>query len=128
MKRCTPVLMVEEIDAVLPFWVDRLGFEQTTEVPHDGRLGFVILKHGAVEIMYQSRASVAADVAPIAEAPMGGTFLFIEVEDLDAVARRLEGIEAVVPRRTTFYGADELVVREPAGNYVTFAQFGGQAA
>jgi len=29
----------------------------------------------------------------------------------------------VIPRRTTFYGADELIVREPGGNVVTFAQF-----
>ena len=49
--------------------------------------------------------------------------LFIEVEDLDAVERALEGVEPVVPRRKTFYGADELIVREPAGNVVTFAQF-----
>ena len=54
---------------------------------------------------------------------MKGTFLFIVVDDLDAIARALEGITPVVPRRKTFYGADELIVREPAGNAVTFAQF-----
>ena len=54
---------------------------------------------------------------------MKGTFLFISVEDLDEIERALEGIEPVVPRRTTFYGADELIVKEPAGNVVTFAQF-----
>lgn len=124
MKRLTPVLYVEEIEPALPFWIDRLGFEKTAEVPEGDRLGFVILKKGGVEVMYQTRASVQGDIPSLADTPMGGALLFIEVEDLDAVARALEGIPPVVPRRTTFYGADELIVREPAGNVVTFARFG----
>lgn len=125
MKKLTPVLYVDEIESALTFWVDRLGFEKTMEVPHGGRLGFVGLQKGAVEIMYQTRESVAADVPSLAESPTGGTFLFIEVEDVDAVEKALEGVEPVIPRRKTFYGADELVVREPGGNVITFAQMGG---
>jgi uncharacterized glyoxalase superfamily protein PhnB len=124
MKKLTPVLFVEEIESALSFWIDRLGFEKTTEVPEGDRLGFVILKRDAVEIMYQTRESVQHDLPQLADAPMKGSFLFIEVDDLDAVVRALEGITPVVPRRKTFYGADELIVREPAGNAVTFAQFG----
>lgn len=124
MKRLTPVLYVEEIEPALPFWVDRLGFTKTAEVPEGDHLGFVILQNGGVEIMYQTRRSVENDIPPLADSPMGGSFLFIEVEDLDAVERSLEGITPVVPRRQTFYGADELIVREPAGNVVTFARFG----
>ncbi|HYC52358.1 MAG TPA: VOC family protein [Gemmatimonadaceae bacterium] len=122
-KRCTVVLMVDAIEPVLDFWVTRLGFEKTTEVPHEDRLGFVILARDGVEIMYQTKASVAADIAPLAQSPQRGTFLFIEVADLDDVEKRLRGIAPIVPRRTTFYGAQELIVREPAGNAVTFAQF-----
>lgn len=123
MKQLTPVLYVEEIEPVLPFWTERLGFEKTTEVPEGDRLGFVILQKGPVQIMYQTRASVESDVPELADSPMRGTFLFITVDDLDAIERALEGIEPVVPRRQTFYGADELIVREPAGNVVTFARF-----
>ncbi|MFL5537995.1 MAG: VOC family protein [Longimicrobiaceae bacterium] len=125
MKKLTPVLNVETIEPVLPFWVDRLGCEKTAEVPHDDALGFVILKHGEVEIMYQTQASIEADLGSQARIPLGGTSLFIEVEDLDDVERRLDGIPHVIPRRKTFYGADEIVVREPAGNLVIFAHFGG---
>lgn len=123
MKKLTPVLCVEEIEPALPFWVDRLGFEKTTEMPHGDRLGFVILQKGGVEIMYQSRESVQADVPEAAGMPAGGSMLFVQVDDLDAVERALEGIEPVTPRRTTFYGSEELIVREPAGNVVNFAQF-----
>lgn len=125
MRKLTPVLYVEEIEPVLGFWTDRLGFERTVEVPEGDRLGFVILARGGVEVMYQTRASVEADVPALADTPMRGSLLFIEVEDLDEVARALDGVEHVIPRRTTFYGAEEIIVREPAGNVVTFARFGG---
>ncbi len=128
MKRLTPVLYVEEIESALPFWEERLGFKRTAEVPEGDTLGFVILENGPVQIMYQTRASVAGDVPQLESSPMGGTFLFIEVEDVGKIEQALAGIEPVVPRRQTFYGADELIVREPAGNVVTFAQFAEQPA
>lgn len=124
MKKLTPVLYVEEIEPCLPFWVDRLGFEKIAEVPEGDRLGFVILTKGGVEIMYQTRESVQKDMPALVDTPMGGALLFIEVDDLDAVERALEGADVVFPRRTTFYGAQEIGVREPGGNAVTFAQFG----
>ena len=124
MNKLTPVLYVESIESALPFWVDRLGFEVTAKVPEGDRLGFVILQKGNVEVMYQTIESVKQDVPELADSPLRGSFLFIQVDDLDAVEKALEGIAPVVPRRKTFYGADELIMREPAGNVVTFAQFG----
>jgi hypothetical protein len=122
VKKVTPLLFVEEIESCLGFW-EKLGFTRGPEVPHGDKLGFVILQQGDVEIMYQTRASVSEDVPELGNAPMKGTFLFIEVADLDAVEQALSGITPVVPRRKTFYGSDELIVKEPAGNAVTFAQF-----
>ena len=122
-NRLTPVLMVEAIEPCLPFWIDRLGFEKTAEVPHGDSLGFAILNRDNVEVMYQTRQSVQDDIAPLASSPMKGSFLFIGVEDLNAIEQALSGIEPVVPRRKTFYGADELIVKEPGGNVVTFAEF-----
>jgi hypothetical protein len=48
--------------------------------------------------------------------------LFIEVGNIDEVERALEGIEQVIPRRRTFYGMDEVIVRDPGGYVVVFAQ------
>jgi catechol 2,3-dioxygenase-like lactoylglutathione lyase family enzyme len=125
MKKLTPILYVDRIEPAIPFWVDRLGFERGAEVPHEDHLGFLILEKDGVEVMYQSRASVQADAPALAERmPMEGSFLFIEVDDLDAVERALADVERVVPRRQTPYGAQEIYVREPAGNLVGFAQFG----
>jgi hypothetical protein len=115
----TANLIVESIEACLPFWVDRLGFEKSVEVPHEGALGFVILKRGSTELMLQTRASLAADIAPLAEGPHHTT-LYITVEDLAPIRKALSGYPLVVPERTTFYGAHELIVRDPAGNGVCF--------
>ena len=124
MKKLTPVLMVDAIEPVLSFWVDRLGFDKKLEIPHWEALGYVILERYAIEVMYQSVASVRADVAPVADTPVGASFLFFEVADLDEIEQALDGIAPVVPRRRTFYGSEELIVRDPAGNVVTFAEFG----
>ena len=60
-KKLSPVLVVERIEPCLPFW-QRLGFEKTVEVPYEGALGFAILACDGIEVMYQSVASVKADV------------------------------------------------------------------
>jgi hypothetical protein len=123
VKKLTPVLYVDAIEPCLDFWT-RLGFEKTAEVPQGDKLGFVILKKDDVEVMYQTRASVANDIPALKDAPVKGSFLFIEVDDINAIDTLLAGKDYVIPRRTTFYGADEVIVREPAGNVVAFAQFG----
>jgi hypothetical protein len=122
MKKLTPVIMVEAIEPCLPFWV-RLGFTKTAEVPDGDRLGFVILAKDSVEVMYQTHESVEKDAPGLVPRAHGhGAALFIEVSDVASVERALEGVEVVVPRRQTFYGMDEIGVREPGGHIVMFAQ------
>ena len=124
VKKLSPVIFVEEVEPCVAFWVDRLGFTLTLQVPHGERLGFAAVASGAVEIMYQSRASIAADIPVLAEGPFArtGSALFLEVERLDPVLRRLDGVEVVVPERRTFYGAREVFVRAPCGTVVGFAE------
>ncbi|MDQ2669933.1 MAG: hypothetical protein M3Y31_04815 [Gemmatimonadota bacterium] len=121
IRKVTPVLVVDAIEPALPFWVDRMGFEKTVELPEGDALGFVILVKDGVEIMYQTRASLRSDVPSLADAP-AATSLFVEVSDIEAVARAVQGLEVVVPRRKTFYGMDEIGVREPGGHLIVFAQ------
>ena len=124
VKKLTPVLIVDEIEPCLPFWVDRLGFAKVVEVPEGTKLGFVILSKDAVEVMYQTRESVEKDIPALVPARFAGRpiTLFIEVSDVDAIERALAGLEVIVPRRKTFYGMEEVGVREPGGNPVIFAQ------
>lgn len=123
MKKLTPNLIVNKIEDSLPFWVDRLGFEKTVEVPEGKHLGFVILQRGGVELMLQSRASLAKDVAAIADAAYRSV-LYIEVADLAPIREALSGWPTAAAERTTPYGAREIIVRDPDGNSVFFAQHG----
>ena len=123
-QKLTPVLVVDAIEPCLSFWLDRLGFTPGAQVPgDDGALGFAALERDAVEVMYQTRASVAAEGEQFARMYEGHSVaLFIEVGDIDAIDRALAAVERVKPRHTTFYGTTELYVKEPGGNVVGFAQ------
>ena len=125
LKQLTPVLIVEAVEPCLKFWVDRLGFAVTNEVPGpDGKLIFASVQLGPVEIMYQTRASVVDERPGAAKDLMGHSVaLFITVDDLDRVEKSLAGAPVVKPRHKTFYGSTEMYVREPGGNTVGFAQF-----
>ncbi len=126
VQSISPVLPVAAIEPVLPFW-RALGFTALVEVPHGDALGFVLLSDGRNQLMYQTYDSIADDVPALAEAARAGpTFLFVKVDDLDAVEAATAGAPVVFARRQTFYGATEIGLREPGGHYVTFAQFAAQ--
>ena len=126
LKQLSPVLIVDQVEPCLGFWTDRFGFTLENKVPGpDGKLVFASVKKDGIEVMYQSRASAAADLPEAAKDLHGhSTALFLTVEDLDAVEKALAGAPVLKPRHKTFYGSTEIYVKEPGGNTVGFAQFG----
>lgn len=123
VKRITPVLFADAIEPCLLFWMDRLGFNKTLEVPDGDRLGFAILQKNGVELMYQSFASGEKDVPGLAEAMRAGsTFLYVEVDRLDDVMTAMRAANLVLPLRTTSYGAKEIGIKDPAGHVIVFAE------
>ncbi|MBZ5684223.1 MAG: VOC family protein [Acidobacteriia bacterium] len=124
VKKITPVLFVEDVEPCVKFWVSRFGFEKTAEVPDGDHLAFVMLQKGNVELMYQSYASADKDVAAISQVVRKGpTFLYVEVDNLEETINAVKGAELVMPKRKTFYGSTEIGIRDPAGHFVTFAEF-----
>ena len=120
--KITPMLYVDRIEPCLAFWVDRLGFEKTVGVPEGDHLGFVILQHSGAEVMLQTVEGAQKDTGEAAAfASRSKAALFIEVDDFDAIVRKTEGVEVIVPTRDTFYGMREITVREPGGNLLCFA-------
>ena len=120
--KLTPVLVVDEIERSLPFWVDRMGFKKTVDVPDGDRLAFAILARDGAEIMLQTMESVRKDEPKFAEtAGSRVTALFIEVENFDEIRKQLSGYPVAMAERTTFYGMREVGVFEPSGNIVVFA-------
>ena len=125
LKHLSPVLVVERVEPSVAFWVERFGFTAENQVPGpDGTIVFASVKRGDIEVMYQTRASVVADLpGPASVVPGTSAVLFITVEQLDPVEQALAGAPVVKPRHQTFYGSTELYVREPGGHMVGFAQF-----
>jgi len=129
VKRITPVLLVNEIEPQIPFWVGQLGFTKTIEVPDGNRLGFVAFQKGTTEVMYQTYSSVEKDAPQpmAADARKGPTYLYMEVDDLDEVLAATKDKKIVMPLRTAFYGMREFAIQDPAGHFITFAQPVGAA-
>jgi uncharacterized glyoxalase superfamily protein PhnB len=117
--KITPVLIVDKVETSLKFWIGRMGFEKTVEVPAEDGMAFAILVKDGAELMLQSLASVERDEPKFAKP--AASSLFIEVEDLEDVKKRLEGYPIAMPERTTFYGMKEVGVFEPGGHTVIFA-------
>lgn len=128
VKRITPVLFVQDVEPCVKFWVERFGFHTTAEVPDGDKLAFAMLQKGNVEVMYQSYASADKDVGTTISQVVrkGPTFLYVEVENLEETIRAANGAEVVMPKRKTFYGSTEVGVKDPAGHWVTFAEFDQQ--
>jgi uncharacterized glyoxalase superfamily protein PhnB len=123
-RSAAPVLVVPAVEPSLAFWEDRLGFTRVTDVPHGDALGFAMLVKDGVEVMLQSEASVRDDMAAAINDRVSGTStaFYVRVNDLDAVIAALGDYPIALPRRMTFYGADEIGVYEPGGHFIVFAK------
>jgi uncharacterized glyoxalase superfamily protein PhnB len=119
--KITPILFVDAIEPSLEFWVGRLGFEKVAEVPEGDKLGFIILKKGDSEIMFQTRESIKKDSAASPAILSMTSCLYIEVDSFPEALDRIKGAEVLVPQRDTFYGMREIYVLEPGGQIVGFA-------
>ena len=123
VTKTTPILCVASIEESLPFWTKILGYEKTIEVPHGGKLGFVILQKNESEIMLQTHPSMVDDLPEVAKhIKVGSICLYSEVDSLDKTLLALKTVKPLVPPRTTSYGAKEVFVRDPDGNVLGFAE------
>ena len=125
IKKITPILFAAEIEPCIQFWTVRMGFQKTVEVPEGDRLGFAIVEKDGVELMYQSYLSVEKDNPQTAEGvKKGPAFLYVDVDDLNHALAAARDADMFMPVRSTFYGAREFGIKDPAGHYVIFAQQG----
>lgn len=123
IQQLTPNLPVEAIEPSAEFFA-KVGFEVAVRVPEEGPMGFAILVNGNQQVMYQTKESLTED-SPVfgAASDVGPVMLYITVEDVKAVAEKLDGYEVAMDWRETFYGATEISYKEPGGHLVTFAAF-----
>src|SRR5579872_2424871 len=95
LKRLTPNLYTDDVASCANFWTERMDFEKTVEVPEEHGLAFVALQSGDIELMYGSYAGLDREVGGSYQRGTG--FLFIEVDDLDAVLSAMNGVPIISP-------------------------------
>jgi catechol 2,3-dioxygenase-like lactoylglutathione lyase family enzyme len=122
-RRLSSVLLVERIEPCLQFWVDRLGFEVRLKIDGEDHMEFVALGHGDAEIMYRTRDSVNQDTPGLVEGEhhLPWVVIYLEVNDLDELLPKLDGVEVVVPLRDTILGTREIFFREPSGRILALS-------
>jgi uncharacterized glyoxalase superfamily protein PhnB len=126
INKSTPILHVEAVEPGLKFWTERFGFQTTIQVPEGDHVGFAALDNGTVELMYQTYEGMK-NAGPLAEAAaQGPSFIFMEVSDIQTIKKALQQTEIVQDIHETFYGAQEIVAKEPGGHYVIFSQLPAQ--
>ena len=124
-RKMQSVLLVDRIEPCLDFWVETLGFEVRVQVPVEGEdhLEFVSLGRDDVEVLYRTRDSLHDDAPGLVDnhEHQPWVVMYLEVDDLDELLPRLEGVETVVPIRETIFGTREVFVREPSGRILAIA-------
>ncbi len=123
LKKVTPLLIVDRIEPSLPLY-EKLGYARTVEVPHAGKLGFVILSGKLGEIMLQTTASLKDDAADVA-ARAKGSLLYCDVDSLRAAREAVKaagGCEILIEERETPYGARETWFVDPSGHVIGLAE------
>ena len=124
INRSTPIFHVKSVEPSIKFWTERCGFKVTIQVPEGDHIGFAALENGSVELMYQTYQGMKTDPAnPLAsEVEKGPSIVFMEVSDINAVIAAMKGAEIAQGLHETFYGAKEIIVKEPGGHFVIFSQ------
>jgi uncharacterized glyoxalase superfamily protein PhnB len=124
INRSTTIFHVKSVEPSVKFWTERFGFKVTIQVPEGDHIGFAALENGSVELMYQTYEGMKDDPSnPLADAvEKGPSFIFMEVQDINAVIAALKGADIVQGLHETFYGSKEVVAKEPGGHFVIFSQ------
>ncbi len=125
ITKTTPIYIYDDIAPAVAFWERSFGFKKIVEVPHENEPGFVLLSNGEREIMFQSIPSLQADVPKVAAlVKSGGIVLYCDVDSLEEAIRTIPAANILVPKRRTFYGADEVFFQDSSGAVVAFSQHG----
>jgi len=131
----TPNLMSENVNESVIFYRDRLGFRFLAGVLSQGDamteafnptapLQWAMLGRDGALLMFQLRASMAREYAPLSDVPLGASAsVYIEVADLDALLAGLgEEVETLLPDHVTFYGMREMWIQDNNGYILALAQ------
>lgn len=119
--------MVENVDATLEWYKSTLGAQEIVKIPYTknpSQSQWALVRCGAVELMFQLRASLEEETAILKGISIGGSFtLFIEVENILELHKSLMNkAEVVQEMHHTFYGSQEFAIKDCNGYVLAFSQ------
>ncbi|MBW7992722.1 MAG: bleomycin resistance family protein [Planctomycetes bacterium] len=133
-KKLTTNMMVENVNSTVDFYGDVLGFEFVMGVPENSQeivaarhnnqpLSFAIMKCGNVEMMFQTKKSMAEEIPKFSGIQIGGSMTFyIDVEDVKGLYAKLKDkVTIIKDMHATFYGKQEFYIRDCNGYILTFS-------
>jgi uncharacterized glyoxalase superfamily protein PhnB len=113
-----PMIVVNSVDTIRNFYVDRLGFTHVMGmVGKDGQLDFCTVVMGEARIMF-----MRAPVETPAVAGKQPVEIYLEVADVDALHRRLagNGVTITDPLTVQWWGDRTVKVLDPNGYEIWF--------
>ena len=123
IQTMTPNLMVKDVNKSIDFYGGVLGFELIATVPDSGTFDWAWMKHGTVELMFQTMPSLVKDLPEFKGKPIGATqTLYTKVTDAKKFHGQIKDkANVVLGLKTTFYGMEEFSIKDPDGYLITFA-------
>jgi catechol 2,3-dioxygenase-like lactoylglutathione lyase family enzyme len=111
--------IVHDVDAAIPFYTERLGFEVEM---HPGP-GFAILARGGLRLMLNAPGGGGGAAQPMPDGrmpePGGWNRIQIEVDDIEAEVEALRGAGASFRNEiVTGRGGRQILLDDPSGNPV----------
>jgi uncharacterized glyoxalase superfamily protein PhnB len=135
LNKLTPNLVVADVTRTVEFYRDVLGFqfvmavpdqsqEVLTEMPHNWKLAFAMMRSGKVEVMFQEFGSAVSERIVSAGSRIGGTaVLYIELAGLDKFHQRVKDrVKVLTDVHTTFYGMREFTIQDCNGYVLSFGE------
>ncbi len=124
LESLTPNLMVDDVNETIDWYAENLGFKRIMSVPEEGRFQWAMIGRDGVNLMLQTRESIAEEDAELGNMPIGGSLsFFVRMNGLEALYDNITHKQAVIkPPYKTFYGMMEMMVKDCNGYYLTFAE------
>ncbi|HEV7504462.1 MAG TPA: VOC family protein [Thermoanaerobaculia bacterium] len=114
-EKVVPMIHVPDVSATAD-WYQSIGFKVIRTNEEDGEVNWALLSFGGSEVMFSSGGQPSTSFRREVD-------LYVHVDDVDDLYRRLEGrVEVVESPHDTFYGMRELIIRDLNRFWMTFGQ------
>jgi uncharacterized glyoxalase superfamily protein PhnB len=126
LKKLTTNLIVDDVNATINWYQDVLScFEVVVTDPDKGKLDWALMSCEDVDIMFQSRDSIAKSFGEfLNKEDSGSIVIYIEMEYLKGFRKMIKNkVEVIKDIHTTPYGIQEFAIRDCNGFILVFAEW-----